>query len=73
MLEELLDHVDDRRSSAWRHSLPTAPSVDFLEQPAFDPNVDLRGFPFHAGEMGRCRAPGLIMQAKRLIGGLVLS
>jgi hypothetical protein len=32
MLEELLDHKDDRRSSARRHSLPGAPGVDFLDQ-----------------------------------------
>jgi hypothetical protein len=57
MLEELLDHVDDRRSSAWRYSLPGAPGVDFLDQLGFDPDIDLCCFLFHAGEMGRCRAP----------------
>jgi hypothetical protein len=34
-----------------------------------DPNADICCFLSHAGEMGRCRAPGLIIPAKRLIGG----
>jgi hypothetical protein len=41
MFEELLDHVDDRRSSGWRHSLTGAPSVDPLDQLGLDPNVDI--------------------------------
>jgi hypothetical protein len=68
MLKEMFEHVDDCRSSAWRHSLPGAPSVDPLDQLGLDPNVDICCFLFHAGEMGRpCRAPDLIMPAKRLI------
>jgi hypothetical protein len=55
MLEELLKHVDDRRSSAWRYSLPGAPGVNFLDQLGLDPNIDLCCFLSHAGEMGRCR------------------
>jgi len=67
MLKELLDHVDDCSGSAWRHSLPVAPSVDSFDQPGFDPDVDICGFAFHAGEVGRCRAPRLIIPAKKLI------
>jgi hypothetical protein len=69
MLKELLEHVDDRRSSARRHSLPGAPGVDFLNQLGLDPNIDICCFLSHAGEMGRCRAPVLIIPAKKFIGG----
>jgi hypothetical protein len=31
MLEEMFEHVDDRRSSARKHSLPGAPGIDFLD------------------------------------------
>jgi hypothetical protein len=65
MLEELLEHIDD--SSARRHSLPGAPSVDFLDQLGLDPDVDICCFLSHAGEMGRCGAHRLIIPAKRLI------
>ena len=54
-----VDIVTDCRSSAWGHSLPGAPGVDPLDQLGLDPNVDICGFPCHAGEMGRCRAPPL--------------
>jgi hypothetical protein len=60
----MFEHVDDRRSLAWRHSLPAAPSVDPLDQLGLDPNVDICCFLSHAGEMGRCRAPRLIIPAK---------
>src|SRR6267142_4032463 len=56
MLEELLEHVDDRRSSAWRHSLPGAPGVDPVDQLGLDLNVNICGFPLHAGEVGSRRA-----------------
>jgi hypothetical protein len=52
MFEELIEHVDDRRSSAWRHSLPGAPGVDFLDHLGLDLNVNICGFPFHTGESG---------------------
>jgi hypothetical protein len=67
--EEMFEHVDDRRSSAWRHSLLAAPSVDPLDQLGLDPNIDICCFLSHAGEMGRCRVPRLIIPAKRLIIG----
>jgi hypothetical protein len=56
MLEEMLEHMDDRSGSAWRHSLPGAPGVDFFDQHRFDPHVDIRGFPSHGDEVGRCGA-----------------
>jgi hypothetical protein len=59
MFEELIEHVDDCRRPARRDSLPGAPSVDPLDQPGLDPNVDICGFPFHTGEVGGCRAPPL--------------
>jgi hypothetical protein len=37
--------------------MPGAPSVDPLDQLGLDPDVDICGFPFHTGEVGRCRAP----------------
>jgi hypothetical protein len=49
MLEEVFEHVDDRRSSAWKHPLPVAPVVDFVDQPGLDPDVDICCFSFHAG------------------------
>jgi len=67
MLEEMLQHVDDRRSSARRHSLSDAPSFDFFDQLRLDPDVDIGGFPFHPCEVRRCRAPRLITPAKNLI------
>jgi hypothetical protein len=67
MLEEFLEHVDDRRRSAQRHPLSGASGVDFLDQLRLDPDVDIRGFPLHAGEVGRCRAARLIIPAKDLI------
>jgi hypothetical protein len=48
-LEELIDHVDDRRSSARQYALPRAPGVDVLDQPGLDPDVDIRCFSFHIG------------------------
>jgi hypothetical protein len=59
MLEEVFEHVDDCRSSAWRHSLPSTPAVNVLDQLGLDPNIDIRCFLSHAGEMGRCRARAL--------------
>jgi hypothetical protein len=56
MLKEALDHMDDCRGSTRRYSLADAPSVDPLDQLGFDPDVDVCGFSFHAGEVGRCRA-----------------
>jgi hypothetical protein len=56
MLEEMLEHVDDCRSSARRHSLPGAPGVDFLDQLGLDPDVNICCFPFHTGEVGSRRA-----------------
>jgi hypothetical protein len=56
MLEEMLEHVDDCRGSARRHSLPSAPNVGFLDQLRLDPDVDICGFPFHTGEVGSRRA-----------------
>jgi hypothetical protein len=66
-LEGHVHHVDDRSGSAWRYSLPVAPGIDFLDQLGFDPDVDIRGFPFHAGEVGRCEAARLIIPAKKLL------
>ena|SRR5277367_1825030 len=57
MLEELFEHMDDCRGSARRHALPGAPGVDFLDQLDLDPDDDICGFPWHADEVGRCRAP----------------
>jgi hypothetical protein len=56
MLEEMLEHMDDRSGSAWGHSLLGAPGVDFFDQRRFDPHVDIRGFPLHGDEVGRCGA-----------------
>jgi len=67
MLEEMLQHVDDRRSSARRHSLSDAPSFNFFDQLRLDPDVDIGGFPFHAAELGRCQTRRLIIPAKNLI------
>ena len=66
MLKELLDHVDDCGGSGWRYSLPVVPGVDFLDQLRLYPDVDIRGFSFHAVEVGRCRAACLIIRAKKL-------
>jgi len=44
--------------------LAGAPGVDFLDQLRFDPGVDVCGFPFHAGELGRGRARRLIIPVK---------
>jgi len=52
MFEEFLEHIDDRREPARRHSLSGAPSVDFLNELWLDPDVDICGFPFHAGGGG---------------------
>jgi hypothetical protein len=49
MLKELFDHIDDCRRSAWRYSLPVAPGIDYLDQLGLDPDVNICGFPFHAG------------------------
>ena len=59
MLEEMLEHMDNRRRSAWRHSLPSAPGVDFLDQHRSDLDVDICGFPWHGEEVGCCRASPL--------------
>src|SRR6516162_7596694 len=48
VLEEFLQHVDDRCGPAWRHSLLGPPAVDFLDQLRLDPDVDICSFPFHA-------------------------
>jgi hypothetical protein len=56
MLEEMLEHMDNRRGSAWRHSLLGAPGVDFFDQQRFDPDIDIRSFSSHVDEVGRCRA-----------------
>jgi hypothetical protein len=48
MFEELIEHVDDCRRPARRFSLPGAPSVDPLDQPGLDPDVDICGFVFHS-------------------------
>jgi hypothetical protein len=67
MFGELLDHVDDRRSSSWRHSLTGAPSVDPLDQLGLDPNVDICVFCPMPVKWGAVGAPGLIIPAKMLI------
>ena len=76
MVEELLDHMDDRRRSAWRHSLPSPPGVDPLEQLRLDPDIDISCLPFHAGKVGRCRAsllddPGQKIDLRNLSAGAV--
>jgi hypothetical protein len=61
MFEELVDHADDRRSSARRCTLSAAPGVDPLDpldQRGHDPNVDVCCFS-HAGKMGHYRASPL--------------
>jgi hypothetical protein len=74
MVEEILEHIDDRRCPAWRHSLPGAPSVDLIDQLGLDPDVDIGGFLWHAGEMGRCRAHPLDNSSQKvdslLLGGV---
>jgi len=49
MPEEFPKHVDNCRGSGWRHALPVAPGVDFLDQFGLDPDVDVCCFPFHGG------------------------
>ena len=66
MLKELLEHVDYCRRAAWRDSLPVAPGIDLLDQLRLYPDVDIRGFSFHAIEVGRCRAARLIIWDKKL-------
>jgi hypothetical protein len=66
-VEELIEHVDDCRRPARRHSLPGAPGVDPLDQPGLDSDVNICGFLFHTIEVGRYRAPRLIIPAKKLI------
>ena len=64
MLKELLKHVDDRRRPARQHSLPGSPDVDLLDQFRLDPDVDIRGLPFHAAQVELCRDARLIIPAK---------
>jgi hypothetical protein len=47
--QEALDHTDDRRRPAQRHSLPGPPSVDPLDQSEFNPSADKDCVPLHAG------------------------
>jgi hypothetical protein len=56
ILEKMLEHMDNRRGSAWRHSLPSAPGVDFLDRHRSDLDVDICGFLWHGEEVGCCRA-----------------
>ena len=67
MLEELLKHLTDRCCPARLYSLLGAPHIDLLDQLRLDPDVDIRGFPFHADKLGRCRVRCLMMTAKKLI------
>src|SRR6516164_11382303 len=54
----MLENVDDRCRPARRHSLPSAPSVNPLDQLRLDPDVDVRGFLLHAAQVGhRLEAP----------------
>jgi hypothetical protein len=45
----MLKHVADRGGSARQDSLLGTPGVDLLDQLWLDPDIDIRGFPFHAG------------------------
>ena len=65
-LEEMFEHVDDRCSSARKHSLTRAPGVDFLDQLGLDPDVDICCLR-HAPKIVRCRASNLIIQDNKLI------
>src|ERR1700741_2975319 len=56
VVEELLVYMDDRRRSAWRHSLPSPPGVDPFDQLRLDPDIDVGCLPFHAREVGLCEA-----------------
>jgi|HubBroStandDraft_4_1064222.scaffolds.fasta_scaffold02943_8 hypothetical protein len=66
MLKEALDHMDDCRGSARRHSLPGAPGVDFLDQLGVDPDVDVGCLPFHARKVGLRRAHRLDNPGQKL-------
>jgi hypothetical protein len=50
MLQEMLEHMDDRGGSASGHSLPGAPCVNFFDQHRFNPHTDIRGFPCHGDQ-----------------------
>jgi hypothetical protein len=67
MLEEVLKHVANCGRSARRHSLPGTPGVDLLDQLRLDPDVDVCGFPCHAGKLGRRPARRLMNRAKKLL------
>jgi hypothetical protein len=89
MFEELIEHVDDCGRPARKYSLPGAPSVDPLDQPGLDANVDICGFLLHfwflhpgrrspfvrrlERKWGGFRHPCLIIPAKKLIGGRLCS
>jgi hypothetical protein len=45
----MLKHVADRGGSAWQDSLLGTPRVNLLDQLRLDPDIDICGFPFHAG------------------------
>jgi hypothetical protein len=42
----MLDHMNDRRSSARKHALSATASVDSVDQPRLDPDVDIAVFRF---------------------------
>jgi hypothetical protein len=67
MLEKVLKHVANCGRSAWRYSLSGPRRIDLLDQLRLDPDVDICGFPFHAGEVGHFGARRLIIPAKKLI------
>jgi hypothetical protein len=62
----MLKHVADRCGPAWQDSLLATPSVDLLDQLRLDADVDICGFPFHAGELGRFPALCLIISGQKI-------
>jgi hypothetical protein len=68
MPEKVFKDVADSRSTAWRYSLAGAPRIYLFDQLRFYADVDVCGFAFHAGDVGRFAAHHLIIPAKNLMG-----